>query len=340
MTSIPLISILTPVYNRAKLIGETADSIFNQNYQNWEWVIVDDGSTDGSWDVLQRIADRDKRVRVFQRHREPKGACTCRNIAADKSLGEYLLFLDSDDLLAPFCLQQRVWATQEAPNHDFIIFPMLLFRKQLDDMMLLWNIDKEEDDLLRVLTGDAICQTSGPLWRRNAFFEIGMWNEELMLWQDVELHIRSFLHPVKYKKRLDLLPDVYLRVSDDSLSRVGYHAPQKLMSRIEVFRYALEEIANKGKLEQYKQGLRAMGADVLISAVNGKLFNEAEKLMRFTEKHRIFSKQELGKINYYTLAYKTRLYKIPMLFRLFSRSVENIASSADISIGTVEWQRT
>ena len=107
---------------------------------------------------------------------------------------------------------------------------------------------KEEDDLLRVLTGDAICQTSGPLWRRNAFFEIGMWNEELMLWQDVELHIRSFLYPVKYKKRLDLSPDVYLRVSDDSLSRVGYHAPQKLKSRIAVFRYALEEIANKGKL--------------------------------------------------------------------------------------------
>jgi glycosyltransferase involved in cell wall biosynthesis len=337
MTSIPLISILTPVYNRAKLIGETADSIFNQNYQNWEWVIVDDGSTDGSWDVLQRIADRDKRVRVFQRHREPKGACTCRNIAADKSLGEYLLFLDSDDLLAPFCLQQRVWATQEAPNHDFIIFPMLLFRKQLDDMMLLWNIDKEEDDLLRVLTGDAICQTSGPLWRRNAFFEIGMWNEELMLWQDVELHIRSFLYPVTYQKRMDLQPDVYLRISDDSLSRVGYHAPQKLMSRVKVYKYAVEEIASKNKLQQYMAGLREMGVDVLISAINGRLYQESSELLLLTMKHGIFTEKEQRRIKRYMYAYKAKLYKIPALFTLLDNNTRGIVPAHNVTIGKVKW---
>lgn len=334
------VSIITPSYNRAYIIHETAESIFNQTYENWEWVIVDDGSTDDSWNVLQSFSEKDKRVKVFQRDRDPKGACACRNIAVERCSGDYVMFLDTDDVLAPYCLDQRVRAIENAPECGFVIFPMLLFKKELNDLNLLWNIDKEEDDLLRVLTGDAVCQGTGPLWKKSSFKQVGMWHEDLKLWQDVELHIRSFLYPVRYKKRLDLLPDVYLRVSDDSLSRVGYHAPQKLMSRIQVFRYALEEIANKGKLEQYKQGLRAMGADVLISVVNGKLFNEAEKLMRFTEKHRIFSKQELGKINYYTLAYKTRLYKIPMLFRLFSRSVENIASSADISIGTVEWQRT
>src|SRR4051812_28957052 len=108
------------------MVGETAASIFAQTYPNWEWMIVDDGSTDNSWEVLQGFAANDSRVRIFQRDREPKGACTCRNIAVEKATGDYVIFLDTDDLLATFCLEQRVKAMDEHPDCDFVIFPMLL----------------------------------------------------------------------------------------------------------------------------------------------------------------------------------------------------------------------
>lgn len=335
--SSPVVSIITPSFNRADIVHETAASIFNQSYANWEWIIVDDGSTDNSWEVLQSFALRDARVKVFRREREPKGACACRNIAVSKSSGEYVMFLDTDDLLAPYCLQQRVDACLAKPECDFVIFPMLLFRKEPADLGLLWNIDKDEDDLLRVLYGDAVCQGTGPLWKKKSFIEIGMWDEELKLWQDVELHIRSFLYPVKYHKRMDLQPDVYLRISDDSLSRVGYHAPQKLMSRIEVFKYALEQVASKDKLEMYMEGLRVMGAGVLLSVINGKMYREAAQLMSLTGKHGIFSSDELKRFKRYLLAYNMRLYKIPSLFRLIKTKLNDIIQAPSVTIGTVKW---
>ena len=80
-----MISIITPNFNRAYIIEETAESILNQTNDNWEWVIVDDGSTDASWETLKSYQARDSRIRVFKRNREPKGACTCRNIGVEKS---------------------------------------------------------------------------------------------------------------------------------------------------------------------------------------------------------------------------------------------------------------
>ena len=197
------VSIITPSFNRADVISETAQSIFNQTYKNWEWVITDDGSTDESMKILQQYAAADNRVKLFERKREPKGACTCRNISIENSTGDYLLFLDSDDLLASFCLQQRVNTMHENPDCDFAIFSMLIFRKKPGDMMLLWNIDSPKDDIERILLGDAICQGTGTLWKKSSFVKIGMWDEKLLLWQDVELHLRSLLYPLKYCKRLD-----------------------------------------------------------------------------------------------------------------------------------------
>ncbi len=334
---LPAVSIITPSFNRADIVHETAASIFNQSYTNWEWVIVDDGSTDNSWGVLQSFAQKDARVKIFKRDREPKGACACRNIAVSKSSGEYVMFLDTDDLLAPYCLQQRVDAMLQNPECDFVIFPMLLFKKELHDLGLLWNIDKDEDDLLRVLHGDAVCQGTGPLWKKKSFVEIGMWNEDLKLWQDVELHIRSFLYPVKYKKRLDLQPDVYLRISDDSLSRIGYHAAPKLKSRLNVYKYAVEEIAAKDKMQLYRDGLRVMGVDVLISAINGRLYEESSELLQLTMKHGIFSEKEQRRIKRYMYAYKTKLYKIPALFTLLDNNARDIVPAQDVTIGKVKW---
>ena len=146
----PKVSIITPSYNRAKIISETAQSIFRQTYTNWEWIIVDDGSTDDSWEVINAYAIQDPRISVYKRHREPKGACVCRNIGVAKSTGDFLMFLDTDDLLASFCIEQRLAAYQINPNVDFIVFPMLLFKNVPDDLRLLWNVDSQIDDIERI----------------------------------------------------------------------------------------------------------------------------------------------------------------------------------------------
>jgi glycosyltransferase involved in cell wall biosynthesis len=331
----PTISIITPSFNRASLVVETADSIFNQAYPHWEWVIVDDGSTDNSWEVLQQFAAKDPRVKIFQRDRSPKGACTCRNIAVEKSTGQYLVFLDTDDLLAPNCLQQRIEAARQDPGFDFIIFPMMLFRKTPDDMGMLWNIETGEDDIHRLLVGDPVCQGTGTLWKKEAFVKAGMWKEDLHLWQDIELHLRVMLQGCTFKKRLDLEPDVFLRVSEVSLSRTGYHSLPKLQSRINVLKETIHTIAAKKKMEQYKKGLHFMASNLLVGAINCNFFTEARDVLKFCTRQHIFSATEKGVFTNYLRARQLRLNKIPFFNQLINLRIKSLLQERKSQLGNV-----
>ncbi len=319
------VSIITPSYNRAYIIDETAQSIFNQTYSNWEWVIVDDGSTDNSWEVIQQYANSDSRVKVYQRNREPKGACVCRNIAVEKCTGDYLIFLDTDDLLAPYCLQQRIKAIEEQPESDFVIFPMLIFKKKPDDMLILWNVDTEEDDLNRILRNDPICQGTGTIWKKESFKRIGMWKEDLMLWQDIELHIRSLLWPLKFNKRMDLPPDIYLRVSDDSLSRVGYFSEPKMKSRVQVFIDACNRINETNQFDKYREGLRVMGLDVIKSAINSRQYDLAKVSIEFSKNANVFSTKEISLLKRLCTMHKLRLYKLPFVYDVVLSEVNKLS---------------
>lgn len=331
------VSIITPSFNRGYIISETATSIFNQTYSNWEWVIVDDGSTDNSLELLKEYSNNDDRVKYYVRDRGPKGACTCRNIAVEKCTGDYVMFLDTDDVLAPFCIEQRVNAVEKNKDCDFLIFPMLMFREKLDDMNLLWNIDKDEDDLSRVLKGDPVCQGTGTLWKKSSFVDVGMWREDLKLWQDIELHIRAFLYPVKYKKCLGLKPDVYLRNTDDSLSRGDYHSLPKLNSRLNVFHYALNTIKEKGLVGKYRDGLRVMGTDIMLSLISGKLYLEAKKLSEDMGAAGVFDKGELSQFRLYARAHKLKLYKIPAAFNKIKDSVLELGANHEHTLNKIKY---
>jgi len=97
----PLVSIIIPTYNRAHLISETLDSVLSQTYANWECIVVDDGSTDNSLNIIQQYCERDDRFKFFARpSNRNKGASCCRNIGLENTKGKYIQFLDSDDLLS------------------------------------------------------------------------------------------------------------------------------------------------------------------------------------------------------------------------------------------------
>ena len=68
------------------------------------------------------------------------------------------------------------------------------------------------------------------MWKKESFIKAGMWSEHLLLWQDIELHLRALLQHVMYVKRFDLQPDVFIRISDVSISRTGYQSLPKFLS--------------------------------------------------------------------------------------------------------------
>ncbi|GAA4426801.1 hypothetical protein GCM10023188_09250 [Pontibacter saemangeumensis] len=332
-----IVSIITPNYNRAALIKETAASIFNQTSPNWEWIIVDDGSTDDSPQVMQEFAARDSRVKVFQRERLPKGAAACRNIAIENCSGNYLIFLDSDDVLASFCVEQRLKAAGEYPEYDFLIFPLLLFKNKPDDLGLLWNIENETDDITRTMLGDPICQGTGTIWKKQSFIEVGMWDETLLLWQDVELHLRTFLSDLKYKKLLNLPPDIFIRVSEISLSRTGFNSLPKFQSRVKVYTDTLNLADQRGLLPKYKKGLIHMGFDLVCSAIHSNHFAEADQLLKLNDKYALFDAACMNKIRQFYWAKRIKLYKFPLLKKLSVRPKVDIYNNYRVTLSKVKY---
>ena len=105
----PLISIIIPSYNRAHLISETLDSIIAQTYENWECIIVDDGSTDNTLEILGKYRKKDNRFRYYQRPQDRlQGGNAARNYGYEQSTGEYIQWFDSDDLMHPLKLQLKI----------------------------------------------------------------------------------------------------------------------------------------------------------------------------------------------------------------------------------------
>lgn len=128
---IPLVAIITPTKNRVKLLCEAMDSVQRQSFDAWEHIIVDDGSDDGTAEEVTRRAAADSRIRYVQRTSETSGASVCRNIGTTKSRSEFIVFLDSDDLLAPDCLGRRVAVMQRNLDLDFATFQTAVFEYEL-----------------------------------------------------------------------------------------------------------------------------------------------------------------------------------------------------------------
>lgn len=101
-----LVSIITPCYNGEKYISQTIRSVLAQSYENWEMIIVDDGSTDGSADIIHSFAQTDSRIRFIRQ--ENAGSAAARNTAIRAAEGRYLALLDADDLWEPEFLEQQL----------------------------------------------------------------------------------------------------------------------------------------------------------------------------------------------------------------------------------------
>ena len=112
----PLVSIVLPVYNRADIVARTIDSILGQTFDDWELLVVDDGSTDGSADV---IAGRDSRIKVFSQ--ENTGVPGARNLGLQNSSGQYITFMDSDDEWDPGFLDLTTSFLQSSPESHTIM---------------------------------------------------------------------------------------------------------------------------------------------------------------------------------------------------------------------------
>lgn len=206
------------------MLEETLRSVQEQTYLNWEAIVVDDGSSDGTAHLVETLAAADPRVRYVRRERQPAGAPTCRNIGLSLARGEYVMFLDSDDLLAPSCLERRFAVLQQNPAVDFAVFPTRVFNRVPGDSPYLWNVFSDEDELERFFRYDPPWQTVGPIWRKKSLERVGFWDERARSWQDWEFHVRALAEGLSYIKVIE--PDSFYR--DSQPGTISHASKQRL----------------------------------------------------------------------------------------------------------------
>lgn len=124
MENQPLISVIIPVYNVEDYLRECVDSVINQTYKNLEIILVDDGSTDSSGKICDDYAEKDERIAVI--HQKNGGLSAARNAGLDKSSGEYIYFLDSDDYVADNTFETLL-SIAEKDNSDIVFFDAVSF---------------------------------------------------------------------------------------------------------------------------------------------------------------------------------------------------------------------
>ncbi len=326
----PLISVIIPNYNRGNLLQETLESLLQQDYQNWEAIVVDDGSTDTSGLVANSYSKNDSRIRFYKRDRQPAGAPVCRNIGISHSKGDFLLFLDSDDLLKPFALSQRVETIAKNPEFDFWIFPMLIFREDPQNTNVLWNIDNGKSDLHRFLILDAPWQTSGPLWRKKAVEKIGGFTEGVSCWQDVDFHLKALIAGLKGNKFYSLPPDVlYRQHVTQSISQGEISSPAKLISRLEIFTRHTTSLIPR-MTSEIKDDLALLGGNIAIGAAKALNAGICLSVIRFGLKHRIFSIAVAWKLLLIQLFYFLRLNRISAFDAQIKRITQKYRQDSNI----------
>lgn len=236
------ISIIIPNYNGATFIKETIESVLNQSYNDWEVLIVDDGSTDNSYGIAQPFIS--ERIKWFERPTDlPKGGNSCRNYGINNAQGEYVIFLDSDDLLAQYCLEQRVSYLTRNPNLDFAVFHLYNFRGSIEHKQIFTKLDVE-NPLEHFLGYHCIWQTMAPIWKLDFLKSMDGFNINYQRLQDPEMVTRALsIKGVKFHLVNESKPDAYYRILSNNNPNKGQKLFVALMQYASFF-YTIERFPN------------------------------------------------------------------------------------------------
>jgi hypothetical protein len=219
----PAVSIVIPNFNKGRFIEATVRSALDQAES--EVIVVDDASTDGSLEVLRPLSAECTGLRLMPMP-ENRGGSHCRNRGLQAARGEFVIFLDSDDLLLPGAVAGRLRVARENGAHDLWVFPMLVFRGTVADIVDRW-VPRPGNHLRHFLAHRLDWQTMQPLWRRPFLLGIGGFDESFARLQDPEMHARALQAGARVFCASDAAPDCLYRVAVDRHDRESQPIPTR-----------------------------------------------------------------------------------------------------------------
>ncbi len=191
MVDLKLVSIIIPTYNRAHFIGETLESVLAQTYQNWECIVVDDGSSDYTDELMEFFCEKDSRIQYHHRPADkPKGGNTCRNYGFELSKGEYINWFDSDDLMFSDFLEKKILPLKDNSFKFSICGCQVINEKESKVYKSIFNNDL---NLFReILNFNKIIITNSILFKREYLGKTALFDVTLYRGQETEFFSRLF----------------------------------------------------------------------------------------------------------------------------------------------------
>ncbi|MBI4085296.1 MAG: glycosyltransferase [Candidatus Liptonbacteria bacterium] len=243
----PLVSILIPAYNAEKYVKAAVDSALGQTYPNIEVIIVNDGSTDGTAGVVRPYLE-DKRIVYFE---QPNGGISkARNKAFELSRGDYITFLDADDIDAPAKVKEEMNFFEANPECGVVYCRVLSFYDDAPGKMYEYGRHMPSGDIFRQLLRHQFINPGSVMLRREIFASEKGFNPEFRDAEDWDLWRRLAYRGVKFGF-IDK-PLHYNRITKKSLS--GFHNQAKMKSmNLRSFR---ELFGKMTKAERKKYGAR------------------------------------------------------------------------------------
>jgi glycosyltransferase involved in cell wall biosynthesis len=258
------VTVVTACYNARPFIADTIRSIQNQDFPDWEYILVDDGSTDDTEDVVRAQTGGDRRIKLIKQPNA--GTCQARNAGAGQASGEsiYLLFLDHDDMLEPSAL--RVLAGYLDAHNDVCVAACQFQEVDLEGnavsskMRSRWapsvfgtprrlRPDEHETPFVTFYCGTG----QGPfaMFRRRVFDEVGRWTTEFWPHEDTDLFCKMAL-----RGKIHYLPDRLYRKRTHSGNALNDH--DRLMKAYTSFRrkWDVYQPANESEAETLRSAAR------------------------------------------------------------------------------------
>jgi glycosyltransferase involved in cell wall biosynthesis len=188
----PLVSVLMPVYNAERFVGEAVESILAQSYRNFEFIIVDDGSTDRSLEILKHYAAQDERIRLSSR---PNAGIVVRlNEMLDEARSELIARMDADDVAMPDRFKHQVGFLLDNPDHVVVGSQVLVIDPDGDSLAVWCSEQTHEaivDHLLNPTGGTVLCHPA-VMCRRQPVVAVGKYRDVFA--EDLDLFIRLAEH--------------------------------------------------------------------------------------------------------------------------------------------------
>ena len=226
----PLVSVIIPCYNAEKDLEACLQSVLSQDYRPLDIIVVDNDSSDGTLGIANKIAaDNPLMIKVFKEKKQ--GAPAARNHGLRFAAGEWVQFLDADDLLRPQKISRQI-AFIENHNQSFTLIAGAFEKEYLDGNKSVFLPEREP---WLALSNSALGITSSNLWKKEAVLKAGVWKEEQQSSQEYELMFRMLQNQEMVGNTLEV--DTVIRERKHSVSNTGdkkefYHRWLLLRARI------------------------------------------------------------------------------------------------------------